>query len=326
MGSADQIDMGKSGLQAPSSPPVPSSPRASPSPPVPPSLAVILGVTAVSFAAIFIRLCQAPPLAVAFYRMALAAAVLLPLMAVRRGWTQLTGLSRPMLRQALLAGLFLGLHMATWISSLYYTSVASSMILVSTQSIFAVLLSHFAIKERVSRVVLAAVTIALLGSVIIGGGDLQVGRRALIGDGLALVGGFLAAAYMVTGRTVRRELLLLPYVFLVYSSAAVLLGIGCLVSGTQMWGYPGGTFLWLALLALVPTHLGHTMFNWALRYIPAYVISISLLGEPIGSTTLAYFIFKETPPALTFVGGALVLAGVYLVIRDQGRRVAAVEG
>jgi drug/metabolite transporter (DMT)-like permease len=204
--------------------------------------------------------------------------------------------------------------------------VASSMILVSTQSIFAVLLSHFAIKERVSRTVLAAVTIALLGSIIIGGGDLQVGRRALIGDGLALVGGFLAAAYMVTGRTVRRELPLLPYVFLVYSSAAVLLGIGCLVSGTKMWGYPGGTFLWLILLALVPTHLGHTMFNWALRYIPAYVISISLLGEPIGSTTLAYFIFKEAPPALTFVGGALVLAGVYLVIRDQGRRVAAVVG
>jgi drug/metabolite transporter (DMT)-like permease len=274
-------------------------------PPMPPSLAVILGVTAVSFAAIFIRLCQAPPLAVAFYRMALAAVVLLPFVAGRRGWLQLTGLTRPLMRQALLA---------------------SSMILVSTQSIFAVLLSHFAIKERVSRMVLAAVSIALLGSVIIGGGDLQVGRQSLIGDLLALVGGFLAAAYMVTGRTVRRELPLLPYVFLVYSSAAVLLGIGCLVSGTQMWGYPGGTFLWMILLALVPTHLGHTMFNWALRYIPAYVISISLLGEPIGSTTLAYFIFGESPPVLTFVGGGLVLAGVYLVIRDQGRKVAAVVG
>ena len=295
-------------------------------PPAPPSLAVIMGVTAVSFAAIFIRLCQAPPLAVAFYRMALAAAVLVPVMVGRRGWSQLTGLSRPLLMQALLAGLFLGLHMGTWVTSLYYTSVASSMILVSTQSIFAVLLSHFAIKERVSRTVLVAVTIALLGSVIIGGGDLQVGRQSLIGDGLALMGGFLAAAYMVTGRMVRRELPLLPYVFLVYSSAAVLLGIGCLVSGTQMWGYPEGTFLWLILLALVPTHLGHTLFNWALRYLPAYVISISLLGEPVGSTTLAYFVFGEAPPALTFAGGALVLAGVYLVVRDQGRRVAGVVG
>ena len=287
---------------------------------------MILGVTAVSFAAIFIRLCQAPPLAVAFYRMALAAVVLLPLMAVRRGWSQLAGLSRPLLWQALLAGLFLGLHMGTWVTSLYYTSVASSMILVSTQSIFTVLLSHFAIKERVSRTVMAAVFIALLGSVISGGGDLQVGRGSLIGDGLARAGGFLAAAYMVAGRTIRRQLPLLPYIFLVYSTAAALLGVGCLVSGTQMWGYPGGTFLWLILLALVPTHLGHTMFNWALRYIPAYVISISLLGEPIGSTTLAYFIFGETPPHLTFLGGALVLAGVYLVIRDQGRRVAGVVG
>ncbi len=295
------------------------------SPPAPPALAVILGVTAVSFAAIFIRMCQAPPLAVAFYRMTLAAVMLLPFMAWR-GWSQLAGLSRALLMRVLLAGLFLGLHMGTWVTSLYYTSVASSMILVSTQSIFAVLLSHFAIKERVSRIVLLAVSIALLGSVIIGGGDLQVGRQSLIGDGLALVGGFLAAAYMVTGRRVRRELPLLPYVFLVYSSAAALLGIGCLATGTRMWGYPAETFLWLILLALVPTHLGHTLFNWALRYLPAYVISISLLGEPIGSTTLAYFVFGESPPALTFLGGALVLAGVYLVIRDQGRKAAVVVG
>jgi drug/metabolite transporter (DMT)-like permease len=295
------------------------------SPPAPPYLAVLLGVTAVSFAAIFIRLCQAPSLAVAFYRMALAAVMLLPFVAWR-GWSQLSGLSRALLMRALLAGIFLGLHMGTWVTSLYYTSVASSMILVSTQSIFAVLLSHFGIKERVSRNVLMAVAIALLGSVIIGGGDLRVGREFLIGDGLALVGGFLAAAYMVTGRRVRRELPLLPYIFLAYSSAAVLLGIGCLVSGTRMGGYPGPTVLWLVLLALVPTHLGHTLFNWALRYVPAYVISISLLGEPIGSTTLAYFVFGEEPAALTFVGGALVLAGVYLVIREQGRRVAAVVG
>jgi drug/metabolite transporter (DMT)-like permease len=296
IGSEDQLGARTTG------PPARPSSQVSP-PPVPPALAVVLGVIAVSFAAVFIRMCQAPPLAVAFYRMALAAAVLLPLMTGRRGWRQLSGLSRPLLGRILLAGLFLGLHMGTWVTSLYYTSVASSMILVSTQSIFVVLLSHFAIKERVSRAVMAAAIIALVGSIIIGGGDLQVGRHSLIGDGLALAGGFL-----------------------VYSTAAVLLGIGCLFTGTQMWGFPGETFLWLVLLALIPTHLGHTMFNWALRYIPAYVISISLLGEPIGSTTLAYFIFKETPPALTFVGGALVLAGVYLVIRDQGRRVAGVVG
>jgi drug/metabolite transporter (DMT)-like permease len=280
----------------------------------------MLGVTAVSFAAIFIRLCQAPSLAVAFYRMALAAAVLLPFVA-RHGWSWWAGLKRAALGQALLAGLFLGLHMGTWVTSLYYTSVASSMILVSTQSIFAVLLSHFGIKERVSRAVLLAVAIALAGSVVIGGGDLRVGRESLAGDALALVGGFLAAAYMVTGRKARRELPLLPYIFLAYSSSAVLLGIACLVSGTQMWGYSGQTYFWLILLALVPTHLGHTLFNWALRYLPAYVISMSLLGEPIGSTTLAYFVFDEAPAALTFAGGALVLAGIYLVIREQARKV-----
>jgi drug/metabolite transporter (DMT)-like permease len=215
--------------------------------------------------------------------------------------------------------------MGTWVASLSFTSVASSMILVSTQSIFAVALSHFAIKERVSRVVLLAVVIALLGSLIIGGGDLRVGRETLTGDGLALAGGLLAALYMITGRKVRQELPLLPYIFLAYSTAAVLLGIACLVFRTRMWSYPGQTYLWLVLLALVPTHLGHTVFNWALKYLPAYVISISLLGEPIGATTLAYLVFREAPPVLTFVGGALVLAGIYLVAREE-RGVARVVG
>jgi drug/metabolite transporter (DMT)-like permease len=281
-----------------------------------PYLGVILGVIAVSFAAVFIRLCQAHPLAVAFYRMALAALVLLPLMAKGR-WSQLTGLRRALLVRAILAGFFLGLHMGTWVTSLYFTSVASSIILVSTQSVFAVLLSHYGIKERASRGVLVAVCVAFVGSIIIGGSDLRLGRETLVGDGLALAGGFTAALYMIIGRRVRQELSVLPYVFLAYSTAAVLLGVGCLTFQVKMWGYPGQTYLWLALLALVPTHLGHTMFNWALRYLPAYVIGVSLLGEPIGSTVLAYVIFREVPLALTFVGGVLVLAGIYLVARQE---------
>jgi len=285
-------------------------------PRIPPYFAVGLGIAAVSFAAIFIRLCQAPPLAVAFYRMALASLVLVPLIAWR-GWTQLTGLSKALLMRAVLAGLFLGIHMGTWVASLSYTSVASSMILVSTQSIFAVLLSHFGIKERVSRVVLLAVVIALLGSLIIGGGDLRVGRETLTGNGLALAGGLLAALYMVTGRKVRQKLPLLPYIFLAYSTAAVLLGVCCLAFRVKMAGYPGQTYLWLILLALVPTHLGHTMFNWALKYLRAYIISVSLLGEPIGASVLAYFVFSEVPPELTLVGGVMVLGGIYLAVRRE---------
>ena len=174
-----------------------------------PYFGVLLGVVAVSFAAIFIRLCQAPPLAVAFYRMALAAVVLLPMM-VRRGWSQLAGLRKAALARALLAGLFLGIHMGVWVSSLYFTSVASSVILVSTQSIFAILLSHLAIKERASGGVLLAVLVALAGSVLIGGSDMSLGRETLVGDGLALAGALMAALYMVTGRRVRQELPLLP--------------------------------------------------------------------------------------------------------------------
>ncbi len=281
-----------------------------------PYFGVLLGVVAVSFAAIFIRLCQAPPLAVAFYRMALAAVVLLPMM-VRRGWSQLAGLRKAALARALLAGLFLGIHMGVWVSSLYFTSVASSVILVSTQSIFAILLSHLAIKERASGGVLLAVLVALAGSVLIGGSDMSLGRETLVGDGLALAGALMAALYMVTGRRVRQELPLLPYVFLVYSTAAVLLGICCLVFRVQMTGYPGQTYLWLVLLALVPTLVGHTLFNWTLKYLPAYVIGVSLLGEPIGSTMLAYFVFREIPATFTFVGGAMVLGGLYMLVRKE---------
>jgi len=281
-----------------------------------PYLGVILGVSAVSFAAIFIRLCQAPPLAVAFYRMALAALVLLPLM-VRRGWSQLANLRKAALARAVLAGLFLGIHMGVWVTSLYLTSVASSVILVSTQSIFAVLLSHFGIKEKVSRGVLLAVFIALIGSVLIGGSDLRLGRETLAGDGLALAGAFMAALYMVTGRRVRQDLPLLPYVFLVYTSSAVFLGICCLAFRVRMAGYPGQTYLWLVLLALVPTLMGHTLFNWALKYLRAYVIGVSLLGEPIGASVLAYFVFGEVPAPLKFVGGAMVLGSIYLLARKE---------
>lgn len=288
-----------------------------------PYLGILAGVTAVSFAAIFIRLSQAHPLAVAFYRMALAALVFLPLV-VSRGWSQLASLRRAALARAFLAGLFLGIHMGVWVSSLYHTSVASSVILVSTQSVFAVLLSHFGIREKVSRGVLLAVLIALVGSVLVGGSDLRLGRETLAGDGLALAGAFMAALYITTGRTVRRELPLLPYVFLVYSTAAVFLGICCLAFRVRMTGYSGQTYLWLILLALVPTVMGHTLFNWSLRYLRAYVIGVSLLGEPIGATVLAYFVFGEVPAPLKFVGGVMVLAGIYLLARKERGVVEAV--
>jgi drug/metabolite transporter (DMT)-like permease len=207
--------------------------------------------------------------------------------------------------------------MGVWVTSLFFTSVASSIILVSTQSVFAVLISHFGIKERVSRGIMLAVIIAVIGSAIITGGDLRIGRDTMVGDILALTGGLMAALYMIAGRKIRQELPLLPYIFVAYSTAALLLGIGCLVFRTQMWGYPGQTYLWLILLALIPTHLGHTMFNWALKYLPAYVIGISLLGEPIGSTILAVLVFSEIPPAMTFAGGTLVLAGLYMLAREE---------
>ena len=280
-------------------------------PTIKPYLGLAIGIVAVSFASIFIRLAEAPSLVIAASRLTIASLILAPA-AFIRGKDELRSLTTGDLRLALLSGLFLGLHFATWISSLEYTSVASSVVFVSTSPMFVGLASHFLLKERVSRQMFAGIAVSVLGGMIVGYGDFGLGTRELFGDFLAIVGAVAVSVYLLVGKKLRRHLSLLSYIFLVYATAAVFLIAVCLVAGHTFSGYSRQTYLLFVLLAVVPQIIGHSSYNWALKYLPATLVGVATLGEPIGSTILAYFILTEIPTLAKIGGGVLILAGIYV--------------
>lgn len=302
-------------------------------PPIPPALALVTGILAVSTAAIFIRYAQeyAPSLVIAAYRLTLAAVLLAPL-AIIRHREELGALKGRELSLALLSGLFLALHFATWITSLEYTTVASSVVLVTTTPLWVALLSPLTLKEPLTRPVMLGMTMALLGGMVVGLSDAcsweagglvcptlaeMIQGEAFLGDALALAGAVMGAAYILIGRRLRGKLSLISYIFVVYGIAAVVLVLLALVAGQPLQGYPTRAYLWFVLLALVPQLLGHSTFNWALRYLSAAYVSITLLGEPIGSTVLAYFFLEETPTVLKIFGAILILMGIYVASQSE---------
>ncbi len=295
-----------------------------PQPPrVSPILGAIFGITAASTAAIFIRFAlqeNVPPLVIAAFRLAIAALVLAPL-AISRRRAELAALTRGELGLALFSGLFLAIHFATWISSLEYTTVASSVVLVTTTPLWVALLSPFTLREPISRGQFLGMRVALVGGVVIGVSDSEnsAARNALLGDLLALAGAVMAASYILIGRRLRKKMSLLSYTFVVYGAAAVLLVAFILVRRYPAFDYPPKAYLWFVLLALVPQIMGHSSINWALKYLSAASVSTVLLGEPIGSTILAVIFLKEVPGAVKLAGAALILAGIYVVARSESR-------
>jgi drug/metabolite transporter (DMT)-like permease len=268
----------------------------------------------ISFASIWIRWAEAPPISIAAYRVGLAACILTPIaLSTRRH--QLQALSRSDLRYALLGGICLALHFIFWISSLEFTSVASSVVLVTTNPIFVALGSYFLLKEPVTMGLIVGIAISLVGGVLIGYGDFLAGPNVLLGDGLALLGAVMASAYLLVGRRLRAHTDLLTYIFLVYGAAAIVLLATALLLRQPLAGFPQETYLWLVLLALGPQLIGHTSFNWALKHLSASTVAVIILGEPVGSTVLAYFLLSEPVTALKAVGGALILLGIYLSSR-----------
>lgn len=292
-------------------------------PTIKPYLGLATGIVAVSFASIFIRLAEAPSLVIAACRLTIASLILAPA-ALIRAKEELRTLTRGDLQLALLSGLFLGLHFATWISSLEYTSVASSVVFVSTSPIFVGLASHSLLKERVSPQMFLGIAVSMLGGMIIGYGDLGLGARELFGDLLAIAGAVMVSGYLLVGRRLRRQLSLLSYIFLVYATAAGFLVALCLLTGHPFSGYSRQTYLMFFLLAVVPQIIGHSSFNWALAYLPATFVGVSTLGEPVGSTILACFILSEIPTLAKIGGGVLILAGIYVSSRAES--VAGAEG
>jgi len=296
-------------------------------------LVLAFGILAVSFGSIFIRQAQeyAASLVIAAYRVTIATLLITPIV-ITRNRGELGSLRRNQLLLAALSGFFLAMHFASWISSLEYTTVASSVVLVSTTPLWVALLSPFILKEPVARVVLIGMVLAFIGVVIIGlsdtcarqGGHITcpafsefVQGRAFLGDMLALVGAIMGAGYVMIGRKLRPGISLMSYIFLVYGVAAVGLVILMLAAGESPIGYPPQAYLWFILLAIFPQLLGHSSFNYALGYLSAAYVSITLLGEPICATILAYLLLDEAPTPEKIFGAILILAGIYVASRAE---------
>lgn len=291
---------------------------------------LLLAVSATSVSALLVKLAarESPGVVTAMWRNVFAAAVVLPF-ALARGTGEIRALTR---RQRLLlgvSGVALGLHFATWMASLDYTSVASSVFFVTITPIFVSLGSQFILREPVPWPVWIAVLITVCGGAIIMGVDLggPAGLEELFGDALALLGALFVTAYLLVGRSLRPKLHLVPYVGAVYTIAAITIVIAALSMGYDLVGYAPSTWLMFALLALIPSLIGHSSYNWALRHFPSFIISVVNLGEPVIAIVLAYLFLKgETPSATKLLGGAFLLIGIFLAIYFTRRSQALSQG
>ena len=287
---------------------------------------LFIGILAVSTAAIFIRFAQeeVPSLVIAAGRLVLSTLVMLPfaIAAWRRTPTIFT---RKTILFLILSGTFLGLHFATWITSLEYTSVASSVVLVTTAPLWVALFSPLVLKEQLTKQVIIGLGVALCGGIIVGissnctttGGSLAcsglqelLGGENSFGNLLAFAGALLSAGYLMAGRKVRSTVALPVYTVIVYGIAALILVVMVVIKGDRVTGYSPVSYLWILALALIPQSIGHTAFNWALKYLPAAYVSIALLGEPVGTVILAALFLRETPTLLELLGGLLILMGI----------------
>lgn len=279
--------------------------------------AAILGI---SVSGPLARLSTAHPLAIASWRLAFALALVGGFLALTGTWREYERLARRDLAIALGAGFFLALHFWSWITSIGMTSVAASVVLVNLHPVVIVAGSALWLGERATRRQLLGLAIALAGAVVVGLGDASgggaaggaLGSRALLGDLLAVVGAVTVGLYYLAGRSLRQRLSLWPYVGIVYAACFVsLLGLAAL-TGAPLWPQPPRELAIFAGIALGPMMLGHTGFNWALRYVPAYVVSLAVLAEPVGATLLAMVIpgIAEVPSAWTLLGGAVIVTGL----------------
>ena len=290
-----------------------------------PYAAIALAVVSVSFSAIFISWSTSPFITIALYRLALASLILAPFALLDRR-RPLRGISR---RDALImigVGAILATHFTLWIGSLKIegvsVNVASSVILVTSHPLLVGVLSHYVLKERLNAWMALGIALGFSGVVVIAVADSTARSGNGIGDLLAFTGGIAAGFYFLAGRRLRQRVPLLAYAFVVYVSATGVLFLYTL--GLRESLLPVGDWrtelaLFLAM-AVIPQIGGHTLYNWSLRWVTAPVVSLSLVGEPIGSSLLAWVLLRQVPGVAVAIGGALALAGIYLTVMGQGAK------
>jgi len=300
-----------------------------------PYLLLLVGILAVSTAAILIRLIllEASALVIAAYRLALSALIsgLLLLISHKSEYTQL---NRKDIGLLVLSGVFLSAHFAAWITSLEFISVSSSVILVTTTPLWVALLSPVVLKEKVSSRFYWGMAVAIIGGICIAisspcrlssvglrcsGSVFERGSQTLWGMALALFGAWMASGYMLIGRKMRLKMDNLSYTTAVYTVSAIVLILVVILRGEKVLGYSPQIYALFVALAVIPQLLGHSVLNYSLEVLPATVVSMALLGEPIGSTILAVIFLNEIPSTLEIIGGIFILLGIVISVLPESK-------
>ena len=299
--------------------------------PVPPGVrpspyaGIALAIVSVSWASIFIIWSTSPAVTIALYRLGFATLILGGVLLVRRyaaGKQPLRGVSRRDLGIMAGIGAILATHFTLWISSLKVPqeSIAASVVLVTSHPLMVGLVSHFVMKERLTKWMAIGIVVGFSGVVVIALADYGPGGSLLYANLLAFAGGIMAGLYFLAGRRLRQRVEVLDYAFVVYAAATVVLFLYAILLGQSLApvGDPETELLLFLALAIIPQIGGHTLYNWSLRWVPAPVVSLSLVGEPVGASLLAWVILGQVPAAGVGLGAGLALLGIYLTAWGQG--------
>jgi drug/metabolite transporter (DMT)-like permease len=279
---------------------------------------LVVGVAAISSAAVLIREADAPPLVTAASRMLIAAAILLPF-AARHIPEAIKKLTSADVWLIIAAGCALALHFWLWISSLSYTSIASSVVLVTSHPAMVAVLSFVLWRERLNRIAMIGILVAFTGLLVINFGGFSPGSSVSKGNLMALAAAGAMAVYLLVGRHIRERVDVLSYLSMVYTVAAILLLAAAVLAGESFLGYSAKTYWMLALLGLVPQLIGHTSLNLAVRRLPATLVSVAILGEPVGATLLGWGVLGEVPGVKEIAGGLIIICGILMVVGSGGR-------
>ncbi|MGB7338550.1 MAG: DMT family transporter [Phototrophicaceae bacterium] len=300
-----------------------------------------LGLSSFAFSSILVRLAQSeglPSLYVAAMRLALGAVILTPIVLMKHR-SNLATLTRRDLLLTLVAGLFLALHFISWVTSLEYTSVLISVVFVTSSPLWVAILEYVFLKSSLPKLVIAGLGIAIIGGILIGFGgtfagggfvDVTVDRqRELIGGLLSLIGAITIAVYLIIARKLQQprlrdgvtvKLHIIPYIWLVYGTAGLILLVWGVIAGVPLIGYSTQGYIWILLMTLFPQLIGHSSLNYAVGYLPATIVSMLTQLEPIGSAILAYFLFGELPFPLQIVGSFVIITGVMVATYGQNQK------
>ncbi|MFC5530209.1 DMT family transporter [Cohnella yongneupensis] len=284
-------------------------------PPIPPLIPLLIGMIAISFAPILVRFSDADVSVQGMYRMLFTVLLMLPF--GRKQLRTIGSISRKDWLLLVLAGIFLALHFFLWMASLDYTSIASSTIILALEPVFVMVGAYFLFKDRIGRVALLGLFVALVGTCFVSSGDLVLSDTAFTGDLLSFFGTLAVVVNMLIAKRILTRVSSYLYSLIVFAVSAILFTVYNIASGISVTTYPAKEWLVFLLLAIVPTVFGHLIFNWLLQYLKTTTISMSVLAEPVGASILGMFIFGEFINGFQLAGGVLVIVGLLLYLRSE---------